>query len=134
MSAYSKSLSLAAAVAVLAVVAIGQANAANQSEQVAAISPPAAVTLPEVTVHPQPSQGWYYDPYTSGRAVKSSSLNHIPFSHFKVPVGYDSNMMMHPYTTGMGPCTEGASPAQGCHHDTGHPISTSHYERPPFNQ
>jgi hypothetical protein len=91
------------------------------------------VTLPEVVVHPRP-QAWYYDPYTSGRAQRPSSLNHIPFHHFKVPVGYDSDMTMHPYTSGFGPCTEGASPSQGCRHPTGHPVMPSLYERLPLNQ
>ena len=54
--------------------------------------------------------------------------------HYQVPAGYDSDVTMHPYTSGIGPCTEGASPSQGCHHPTGTPIPPSHYERPPFNQ
>jgi hypothetical protein len=92
------------------------------------------VTLPEVVVHPDPRPGWYYDPYTSGRAQRPSSLNHIPFQHYKVPVGYDAAVALHPYTSGFGPCAEGASPAQGCRHPTGNPMPPSHYERSPFNQ
>ena len=93
-----------------------------------------SLALPEIVVHPNPQQGWYYDPYTSGRAQRPSSLHHIPFQHYKVPAGYDAAVAMHPYTSGLGPCTEGASPAQGCRHPTGDPIPPSHYERPPFNQ
>jgi hypothetical protein len=54
--------------------------------------------------------------------------------HWTVPAGYDSDVTMHPYTSGIGPCVEGAMPSQGCHHPTGNPISPSHYERPPFNR
>jgi len=52
---------------------------------------------------------------------------YVPSTHFQVPPGYDADVSMHPYTSGLGPCTEGASPSQGCHHDTGHPIQPSHY-------
>ena len=52
--------------------------------------------------------------------------------HYRVPPGYDADVAMHPYTSGLGPCTEGASPSQGCHHSTGTPISPSHYEQPAF--
>lgn len=75
-------------------------------------APAAAITmLPEVVV--------------PGRAVPSSP-------HYRVPAGYDANVAMHPYTSGLGPCTEGAVPSQGCHNATSHPIPPSHYERPPF--
>jgi hypothetical protein len=137
MDNYPRTMSLAAAVfAAFVATATTDANAADQTQQIAQAmgTPPAAITLPEVVVRPRPQQSWYYDPYTGGHAQRPSSLNHIPFSHYKVPVGYDSMMEMHPYTSSLGPCTEGASPAQGCRHDTGKPISTSHYERPPFNQ
>ncbi len=53
----------------------------------------------------------------------------IPYTHYQVPPGYDSMVAMHPYTSGTGVCTEGAAPAQGCHHPTGTPIPPSHYER-----
>lgn len=59
---------------------------------------------------------------------------HGPSPHYRVPAGYDADVALHPYTSGLGPCTEGATPSQGCHHDTGHPIPPSHYERPPFNR
>ncbi|HTW50869.1 MAG TPA: hypothetical protein VME45_03135 [Stellaceae bacterium] len=52
--------------------------------------------------------------------------------HYRVPAGYDSDVALHPYTSGLGPCTQAATPDQGCHHPTGHPIPPSHYDRPPF--
>ena len=72
----------------------------------------ATTTLPEVVV--------------PGRAVTPP--------HYRVPAGYDTDVAMHPYTSGFGPCAEGASPSQGCHNATSHPISPSHYERPPFTR
>ncbi|MBV8777127.1 MAG: hypothetical protein JO258_08020 [Alphaproteobacteria bacterium] len=54
--------------------------------------------------------------------------------HYRVPAGYDSDPALHPYTSGLGPCTEGAEPSQGCTHPTGKPIPPSHYEKPPFNR
>jgi hypothetical protein len=59
---------------------------------------------------------------------------HQKTGHWTVPAGYDSDVAMHPYTSGIGPCTEGAAPSEGCHHPTGNPISPSRYERPPFNR
>lgn len=87
--------------------------------------------LPEVVVHPQ---SWSYDPYVHGQGPRASSMDRIKPEHFTVPVGYDFNVALHPYTSGIGPCTEGASPSQGCRHPTGNPIPPSHYERAPFNQ
>jgi hypothetical protein len=74
-----------------------------------ALPTPATATLPDVIVHQNTG-------------------------HWTVPAGYDSDVAMHPYTSGIGPCTEGAAPSQGCHHSTGNPISPSRYERPPFNR
>jgi hypothetical protein len=115
-----------------AIVTAASADPIQQVSQAAAGA--AAVTLPEVVVRPRPDPSWYDDPYTSGRAQRPSSLNHIPFQHYRVPAGYDAAVAMHPYTSGFGPCTEGAAPAQGCRHPTGNPIPPSRYERPPFNQ
>ena len=79
------------------------------------------------------------DPATASPQVAAATLPEVVVrpnfpGHYTVPTGYDSNVWLHPYTSGLGPCTEGASPSQGCHHDTGHPILPSHYERAPFNQ
>jgi len=137
MSISLKSASLGVAMlAAVVTVANASADAAEPMQQVAQTAGAAAgaVTLPEVVVHPSPQPGWYYDPYTSGRAQRPSSLNHVPFQHYKVPIGYDAAVAMHPYTSGFGPCTEGANPAQGCRHPTGNPIPPSHYERAPFNR
>jgi hypothetical protein len=127
----------AAVIAASAAAATGDANAADQTQQISqisqAMSPPAVVALPQVVVRPRPDASWYYDPYTSGHVQRPSSLNHIPFQHFKVPAGYDADAAMHPYTSGLGPCTE--------HHDLGcgpssrgWVIKPSHYEQSPFNQ
>jgi len=72
----------------------------------------ATTTLPQVVV--------------PGRAATSP--------HYRVPAGYDADVALHPYTSGVGPCTEGASPSQGCHQETSHPIAPSHYEHPPFTR
>jgi hypothetical protein len=133
MSISLKSLSLGAVLAATIAVADVHANAADQNPRVTQTAA-AAVTLPPVVVHPTTQPSWYYDPYTSGHAQRPSSLNHIPFSHYKVPVGYDANVAMHPYTSGMGPCTDNAQPAQGCRHPQSTPIPSSGYERAPFNQ
>jgi hypothetical protein len=88
-------------------------SSAKADEQIAqGAGAAAAVTLPGVTVV-APRKG---------------------AEHYAVPVGYDSNVWLHPYTSGLGPCLEGATPSQGCHHPTGNPIPPSHYERAPFNQ
>ena len=137
MSISLKSASLGVAIlATITAIANAPAGAAGPTQQVAqtAGAVAGAVALPEVVVHPRPQPAWYYDPYTSGRAQRPSSLNHIPFEHYKVPVGYDTAAAMHPYTSGFGPCTEGANPSQGCRHPTGTPMPPSHYERAPFNQ
>jgi len=130
MSSGQKSTGVAA---LILAATISLANADNQPEQIAlaAGTTPSFITLPQVVVHPQ---SWYYNPYTHGHGQKASSLNEIPFSQFKVSVGYDADVTLHPYTSGLGPCTEGAQPAQGCRHPTGNPIPPSHYERAPFNQ
>jgi hypothetical protein len=101
-----------------------QPNVTGAVEQIAQAVP--SVKLPEVVVHPHP-ESWYYSPYTDGHGPRPSSENNIKSEHFKVPVGYDADVTMHPYTSYYGPCPEGGKdpcsrPAQ------------SHYERPPFNQ
>jgi hypothetical protein len=57
-----------------------------------------------------------------------------PAPHYRVPAGYDGDVALHPYTSGLGPCTQAAVPDQGCRHATGHPIPPSHYDRPPFTR
>jgi len=104
MHIFGKSVVLGAAI--FAAVAVS----AKADEQVAQGAAAAAATLPEVVVHPR-------NP-----------------GHYRVPAGYDSNVALHPYTSGLGPCPEGANPSQGCHHPTGNPIPPSHYEQAPFNQ
>jgi hypothetical protein len=64
MRYHPKSIFMAAAVvAASATVAIGNANAADQPQQIAqAMNPPVAITLPQVVVRPRPDPSWYYDP------------------------------------------------------------------------
>ena len=71
-----------------------------------------ATTLPEIVV--------------PGRTVTAP--------HFRVPAGYDADVALHPYTSGLGPCPQAAAPDQGCHHSTSQPIPPSHYDRPPFTR
>jgi|SRR6202041_1262880 hypothetical protein len=111
---------------------VSQSNIPVATPQIAQMTAP-SVKLPPVVVHPVP-QSWNYDPYTDGHGPRPSSMNSRKAEHYKVPVGYDSNVAMHPYTSGIGPCAEGAAPSQGCSHPTGKPIPASSYERPPFNQ
>lgn len=98
------------AAGLVAAVAVSTNAGAEQIAQSAGVA--AAVTLPGVTV---------IAPRKGGE-------------HYTVPAGYDSNPWLHPYTSGLGPCAEGAQPSQGCHHDTGNPIPPSRYEQAPFNQ
>lgn len=106
------------------------ANATDRSQQVsqAGTGATVAMTLPEVVIRPRPDTSWYYNPYTSGHAQRPSSLNHIPYQHYKVPTGYDADVAMHPYTSRLGPCIDASDPGR-CP-----PVPLSHYERPPFNQ
>jgi hypothetical protein len=57
----------------------------------------------------------------------------ISAQHYKVPTGYDADVSLHPYTSGIGPCAEGASPSTGCKRPS-ILIAPSNYDRPPFNR
>lgn len=117
------------------VLAVATANASITHQELVALTGAAnspAVTLPDVTVSPAPQFRWQYDQNMPGPRASSEHRN--PASHYQVPPGYDRMVAMHPYTSGYGVCTEGASPSQGCHHPTGTPIPPSHYERMPFMQ
>ena len=114
-------------------IAFGAALLSGVAVQAQTVAPPPATTLPEVTVRPPVQNPSYYDPYTSGTSQHASSLNHIWSPHYQVPVGYDSNAALHPYTSGVGPCPEGAVPDTGCWRPTRR-IQPSHYERPPFTR
>ncbi|HEY1795903.1 MAG TPA: hypothetical protein VGG57_07270 [Stellaceae bacterium] len=111
------------------------ANASTTHQELVALTGGAnngAVTLPEVTISPAAPSG--VSLYDTGHSPKVSSEHYIQPSHYQVPAGYDGMVAMHPYTSGMGVCTEAASPAQGCSHPTGTPIPASHYDRVPFDQ
>jgi hypothetical protein len=50
------------------------------------------------------------DPYTSHLGPRASGGDFWPDGpqpHFQEPPGYDSNPLMHPYTSGIGPCPQG---------------------------
>lgn len=98
--------------AVAAFILAAAASAYPVCAQIAA-APPGSVVLPYVTIQGQGGSN--------------------P-GHYQVPAGYDSDVTLHPYTSGLGPCTEGAQPSQGCRHPTGRPIPPSHYEQPPFTR
>ena len=52
----------------------------------------------------------YGDPYTSHLGPRASEGDHWPDGpqpHFQEPPGYDNNPLMHPYTSGIGPCPQG---------------------------
>jgi hypothetical protein len=118
----------------LSVFAVATAHASLTHQELVELTGGAnapAVTLPDVTINPTAPSASFYD---TGHSPKVSSEHFIPTSHYQVPPGYDSMVAMHPYTSGYGVCTEGASPAQGCHHSTGTPIPPSRYERAPFMQ
>lgn len=99
--------------------------ASRQADAQVAPAPAPSATLPEVFVPGAPDARGY-GAYTSPAIPRPNT------PHYQVPAGYDADVAMHPYTSGIGPCTEGAAPSQGCHHPTGHPIEPSHYERMPF--
>ncbi|HVH81246.1 MAG TPA: hypothetical protein VM782_17740 [Stellaceae bacterium] len=110
------------------------AVAAQAQTTAPAVVPGSSATLPEVVVRPPTQDPQSYDPYTSGIAGRPSSMNHIYTQHYRVPVGYDADVAMHPYTSNIGPCPEGAAPSQGCSHPTGTPIQPSHYDHAPFTR
>jgi len=109
---------------VFSVCAIGLPISHRAAAQVAPAPAPSA-TLPDIFVPGSPDARGY-----SAYARPATPRPSAP--HYQVPAGYDADVALHPYTSGIGPCTEGASPSQGCHHPTGQPIPPSHYERPPF--
>ena len=52
----------------------------------------------------------YGDPYTSHMGPRASSGDFWPDGaqpRFQEPPGYDNNPLMHPYTSGIGPCPQG---------------------------
>jgi hypothetical protein len=134
MNIISPKLAAVGAAIFASVLAVATANASVTHQELVALTggaPSATVTLPQVTISPAAPYGSLYD---TGHSVKASSEHFIPASRYQVPTGDDTMAAMHPYTTGLGPCTMNASPAQGCHHDTSNPIPPSHYERAPFSQ
>jgi hypothetical protein len=88
-------------------------------------------SIPPVTVHAPAEGPAYYDPYTTGLGPRASSANTVKAEHFRVWAGYDADVALHPYTSNVGPCAEGAL-GSGCDRPTGKVIQPSHYERRPF--
>jgi len=112
MRDFARSAALGAAILTLGALAanadpVGRTNTAATPPQISAL--PSSTPVPVIQLPPVNVPGY------------------VPSTHYQVPPGYDADVAMHPYTSGLGPCTEGASPSQGCHHDTGKPISPSHY-------
>jgi hypothetical protein len=88
----------------------------------AAPSTSSGITLPEVTVYAPYS----YAPYSChGLGPRVSSCGTIRNEHFEVPLGFDANVAMHPYTSGIGPW-----PGPGTWQIIEKP--PSHYERWPW--
>ena len=87
--------------------------------QIAALPPggvsPDTIALPGLTAYAPESQ-----PYTSGFSPRGGSENTVRARHFQVWAGYDAMVALHPYTSNIGPGTEGAR------------IQPSLYERAPF--
>ena len=57
-----------------------------------------------------PASPAYADPYISHLGPRASGGDHWPDGpqpHFQEPPGYDNNPLMHPYTSGVGPCPQG---------------------------
>ena len=73
----------------LELAALPPANAAPASD---------SLTLPDVTVlAPTPPPGYHMVPYVNAYGHKTM------VRHYQVPPGYDANLNMHPYTSGIGP-------------------------------
>ncbi len=107
----------AATVAALALAACSEI--AVPGPQVAALPPGAEasdVTPPAVTAPTGP---------------RASSSGTVRSDSFQVWVGYDADVALHPYTSGVGPCPEGTLGA-GCDPLHGQVIRPSSYERAPF--
>ena len=66
------------------------------------------------------------------RATGPDVAIHAKNYHYVVPPGYDADVALHPYTSGLGPCTEGAVPSTGCRHPKVL-IQPSNYDQPPFD-
>jgi hypothetical protein len=63
--------------------------------------PPAGIVLPDINVlglkiHPRPYS-------TPGVGPRVSSFGTIRAEHYEVPLDFDANVPLHPYTSGMGP-------------------------------
>jgi hypothetical protein len=61
-------------------------------------------------------------PYASG----TGPANRVGSPHFRVWAGYDADLALHPYTSNLGPCAQGAGGSCAI------VIPPSRYERPPF--
>jgi hypothetical protein len=82
--------------------------------QVAALPPPEAtptrssVALPSISVVAP-----YSHPYTSGVGPKASPNGRVRSVHYQPPPDYDADLAKHPYSSAIGPPTEGARNRQG---------------------
>lgn len=65
---------------------------------------PDSLTLPDVTaLAPSTLPGYHMVPYVNAFGKKTM------VKHYQVPPGYDANLNMHPYTSGIGPWTASGS-------------------------
>jgi hypothetical protein len=84
------------------------------ANQVAALPPPEAapprssIALPSISVVAP-----YSHPYTSGFGPKASPNGRVRAEHYQPPPDYDADLAKHPYSSAIGPPTEGARNRQG---------------------
>src|SRR5579859_2613063 len=77
--------------------------------QLAALPPEgttlASLMLPMVIVYPPDNN----KPSTRGFGPRAGSARTVTATHFRVWAGYDAEVTLHPYTSGVGPCPEGSN-------------------------
>jgi len=59
-------------------------------------------------------------------SLRVSSENAVRAEHYEVPPDYESNVALHPYTSGLGPCPQGGPGKLACSSEV---IPPSHYNR-----
>jgi len=59
-------------------------------------------------------------------SLRVSSENTVRSEHYEVPPDYDSNVALHPYTSGLGPCPQGGPGKLSCSSEV---IPPSHHNR-----
>jgi hypothetical protein len=59
-------------------------------------------------------------------SLRASSANTVRADHYEVPPGYDNDVALHPYTSGLGPCPQGGPGKLACSSEV---IPPSHHNR-----